>query len=66
MIKLFISVNDQLVFSLWDRQDQCPKDEVMVVLELTATQSSKLGMAGIMAKAKVEKEARLTEVRDAS
>jgi hypothetical protein len=64
MVKLFISVNENLVFSLWDRQDQCPADEVMVVLELSGNQSAKLGMAGIMAKAKVEKEARLKEVRN--
>lgn len=63
MIKVYISVNENLVFSLWDRADQCPNDEVMVTLELTQTQSAKLGTAGIMAKAKAEKIRQLKELK---
>jgi hypothetical protein len=63
-MKLPISVNENLVFSLWDRPEQCPQDEVMVLLELSASQAGKLGLAGIQAKEKVEKIRRLKEVRN--
>ena len=63
-MKLPISVNENLVFSLWDRADQCPEDEVMVLLELTNTQAGKLGVAGMQAKEKAEKVRRLKEVRE--
>lgn len=60
-MKLYISVNENAVLSLWDRPDQCPADEVMVVMELSMTQKSKFGAAIIDAKEKAEKVRRLKE-----
>jgi hypothetical protein len=62
-VKLIISVNDNLQFSLLDRVEDCPEDEVPVFLELSSSQAGKLGLAGIQAKEKVEKNRRLKEVR---
>jgi len=62
-MKLLISVSESLQFSLLDRPEQCPEDEVIVHLELNPSQAGKLGLAGIQAKEKVEKNRRLKEVR---
>ena len=60
-MKLPISVNENGVFSLWDRPDQCPADEALVMLELTMQQRSKFGVAIMDAKEKAEKIRRLKE-----
>ena len=58
-MRLPISVNENGMFSLWDRPEQCPEDEVLVMLELTMTQKGKFGAAIMDAKEKAEKIRRL-------
>jgi hypothetical protein len=60
-MKLYVSVNENGSFKLWDRIDQCPADEVMVPLELTMQQRGKFGVAIMDAKDKAEKVRRLKE-----
>lgn len=58
-MKLPISVNENGVFSLWDKPEQCPQDEVLVLLELSNSQKGKFGAAIMDAKEKAEKVRRL-------
>lgn len=58
-MKLYISVNENGQFKMWNRADECPADEVLVPLELTMQQRGKFGVAIMDAKEKADKLRRI-------